>query len=398
MQNTNRLPSFFLSYKEYKIIKKIRRYIFIMEKIVIIGGGIIGITLANYLDTTKYTVTLVDDQTGQATKASAGIISPWLSKRRNKRWYRLAKDGAAFFEKLAKDMSLSNEIFAKNGTILLRKNGLESLAALAKERKKDAPEIGEIHLLSARKNADKLPLLAPQESLFITGGARLDGALYLEHMKKLAIQKQIRVIHEKAKLKRQNDHWEVYTKNQQILADKVILAAGPNCKTLLESLDYQVDLRPQKGQLLVFKTNQVQSKQWPVAMLDNEADLIPANNGQIIIGATHEDNARWDLQPTSTAFDQLTNKSKDFLQAPESLLKNSFDYRVGTRAYTSDFAPFFGALIDDPSLFVASGLGSSGLTTGPYIGYLLANYFNTGRWPDKDYQKPLDTYIQKHPF
>lgn len=47
-----------------------------MEKIVIIGGGIIGMTLANYLDTTKYQVTVVDDPTGQATKASAGIISP----------------------------------------------------------------------------------------------------------------------------------------------------------------------------------------------------------------------------------------------------------------------------------------------------------------------------------
>ncbi|GMA55016.1 hypothetical protein GCM10025857_63730 [Alicyclobacillus contaminans] len=47
-----------------------------MQKIAIIGGGIIGITLANYLDTTKYDVTLFDEGKGQATKASAGIISP----------------------------------------------------------------------------------------------------------------------------------------------------------------------------------------------------------------------------------------------------------------------------------------------------------------------------------
>ena len=55
-----------------------------MEKIAIIGGGIIGMTLANYVDTTKYSITLFDHGIGQATKASAGIISPWLSKRRNK--------------------------------------------------------------------------------------------------------------------------------------------------------------------------------------------------------------------------------------------------------------------------------------------------------------------------
>ncbi|KFN90640.1 FAD-dependent oxidoreductase [Tetragenococcus muriaticus PMC-11-5] len=49
----------------------------------------------------------------------------------------------------------------------------------------------------------------------------------------------------------------------------------------------------------------------------------------------------------------------------------------------------------NPPVFVASGLGSSGLTTGPYIGYLLANFFNIGSWPKKDYQKPLSTYIQE---
>lgn len=69
---------------------------FLWKKIAIIGGGIIGMTLASYLDTSKFNVALFDEGTGQATKASAGIISPWLSKRRNKQWYRLAKDGAAF--------------------------------------------------------------------------------------------------------------------------------------------------------------------------------------------------------------------------------------------------------------------------------------------------------------
>ena len=68
-----------------------------MKKIAIIGGGIIGMTLANYLDTEKFDITVFDSGKHQATGASAGIISPWLSKRRNKQWYALAKKGSTIF-------------------------------------------------------------------------------------------------------------------------------------------------------------------------------------------------------------------------------------------------------------------------------------------------------------
>ena len=46
-------------------------------------------------------------------------------------------------------------------------------------------------------------------------------------------------------------------------------------------------------------------------------------------------------------------------------------------------------------LFVASGLGSSGLTVGPFIGYLLAQRLNTNAWSVEAYQKPISNYLKK---
>lgn len=66
----------------------------------IIGGGIVGLTAAYYLSKT-HQVTLYDDGKNQATRASAGIICPWLSQRRNKDWYRLTANGAAFTKRYA---------------------------------------------------------------------------------------------------------------------------------------------------------------------------------------------------------------------------------------------------------------------------------------------------------
>ena len=157
-----------------------------------------------------------------------------------------------------------------------------------------------------------------------------------------------------------------------------------------------MDIRPQKGQLLVFETPFTNSQQWPVAMLDGEADLIPFNQGKILLGATHENEQAWDLEETVSAFQQLTSGTAPFLKEADQLFKQPMHYRVGTRAYTSDFAPFFGPLPELPHLVVASGLGSSGLTTGPFIGYQLAEYFNTGAFKGELYQKPLSQYVKNN--
>lgn len=369
-----------------------------MKKVVIIGGGIIGLTLANYLDKTKFDVTVVDSLIGQATSASAGIISPWLSKRRNKKWYQLAQDGAAFFPQLVRDFALDESIYAPCGTLVVRpENALQELADLAVSRRKEAPEIGEIDLLTGPQTKEALPLLKEMPSLRISGGGRLDGRAYLAHVKRVALQQQVTFIEEKAEILRKDSHWQIKAKDQLLEAEVLCLTAGPGLLDLLSPLGYHVDIRPQKGQLLSFAAN-LPTDNWPVAMLEGEGDLIPFSNGQILLGATHENDAGWDLTPTEAAKQQLMTGIGAFLEDPEALFATPVTMRVGTRAYTSDFAPFFGEVPDETNLFAASGLGSSGLTTGPYIGYLLANRINDGRSQPKNflsYTKPMTEYIKK---
>lgn len=364
-----------------------------MEKIAIIGGGIIGLTLANYLNKEKFDVTIYDQPTGQATSASAGIISPWLSKRRNKQWYALAKDGANFFPQLIQDFDLDTGIYQRSGTLLLRKQAqLDELYELALKRREAAPAIGEITLLTEAETAERLPLLKPTATLYVSGGGRLDGKAYLQHLRSLAEERGTHFVNQHAALK-QAATLTVLVDQQAVNYDRIILTSGPHLKALLQPLNYQTDIRPQKGQLLAFQTNYRQSASWPVAMLDGEADLIPFADGKVLLGATHENDGGWDLTATQEAFQQLTTSAADFLADPAGLFDAPYDYRVGTRAYTSDFAPFFGRLRED--LLVASGLGSSGLTTGPYIGYLLANYLNGEAVNWARYQKPLENYIHK---
>ncbi|WEV61302.1 FAD-dependent oxidoreductase [Streptococcaceae bacterium ESL0729] len=376
-----------------------------MKKIAIIGGGIIGMTAAAYLDPEKFQVTVFDEGLGQATKASAGIISPWLSKRRNKKWYQLAKDGAHFYEKLVTDFGLDSSIYQKSGTLIIRpEKSLKKLEEFAREKREQAPEIGQISLLSPEETKKEVPLLKEQASLKISGGGRLDGLNYLNRMQEIIKQNGAQIIKERASLltNEENDDDEkimVTSQTKREGFDYVILSPGPHLKDLLAPLGYQVDIRPQKGQLLVYQTGFKDNHEWPVVVLDGEADLIPFPHGKIILGATHENDGGWDLAPTEEAYLHLTTYAKQFLD--QNLAQELFDapheFRVGTRAYTGDFAPFFSPLTDNPNIIAASGLGSSGLTTGPYMGYKIADYCNSGQWDEANnsYQKDITTYIKR---
>lgn len=365
-----------------------------MKKIAIIGGGIIGMTLANYLDTDKFDISLFDDEKNQATKASAGIISPWLSKRRNKKWYQLAKDGAAFFEKMKNDFELTEDVYEKCGTLFLRqKLDLIELEKLAIERKKEAPEMGEIKRLSEEETVALFPLLKPRESLYLSGGARLDGKAYLSSLKKRAQKRGVKFYSERATIARALDKWQVIHEGVTEGVDDLVLCPGPALKELLESIGTQVDVKPQKGQLISFQTD-FETKNWPVLFLEGAADIIPFQNGQVLLGATHENEEGWDLSESQEAFESLTEGVKSYL-SDTKLIDFPYHYRVGTRAYSSDFSPFFGPHPDFSSLAFASALGSSGLTTGPYIAYLLAQYFNHPEisWDSSNYQKDIKNYI-----
>ncbi len=81
-------------------------------------------------------VTIIDKHhTGQATDAAAGIICPWLSQRRNKAWYQLAKGGARMYPSLIDELAADGETdtgYAQTGAISIHTNQ-EKLAAM-KER------------------------------------------------------------------------------------------------------------------------------------------------------------------------------------------------------------------------------------------------------------------------
>ncbi|MBM6615987.1 FAD-binding oxidoreductase [Desemzia sp. RIT804] len=369
-------------------------------KIAVLGGGIVGATTAFYLSQLpQYDVTLFDSGTGQATSAAAGIICPWLSQRRNKQWYQLAAKGAAFYPQLIQDLGedpTQSDIYRQVGTLVFKKTPklLSKLEKIALKRREDAPTMGEIAILSPAEIKEKMPLLdVKEEALFASGGAKVDGALLTTKLKEQALKNGAAVYHEAVTLSIQANEKQPYHLKgiaTERTFDKVVLAVGAWLPELLEPLGYQVDIRPQKGQLVELHLDAA-TDDWPVVMPDGEKDIIPFANGKVIVGATHENDQGYDLEPTKKQLQVMLDEAIEM--APELADADIKGIRVGTRAYTSDFAPFFGEVPESSGLYAASGLGSSGLTSGPMIAKILVQLINGDPTdlPVGDY--PIEIYI-----
>ena len=363
-----------------------------MKKVAIVGAGIVGATAAYYLSKeADIEVTVFDHGYGQATKAAAGIISPWFSKRRNKAWYKMARLGADFYVDLLADLEKTGQkvdFYQRSGVFLLKKDDskLEELYDLALQRRDESPLIGELAILDQAAASSLFPGLKGFERLlYASGGARVDGQLLVSLLLEAS---QVKVVKKEVSLTPLSSGFQI---DNQVF-DQIILSTGAWLGHILEPLGYEVDVRPQKGQLRDYQVEQDMGA-YPVVMPEGEWDLIPFPGGKLSLGATHENDMGFDLTVDENLLQQMAEAASPFYpNLKDTMISGG---RVGIRAYTSDFSPFFGQVPNLSGVYTASGLGSSGLTTGPIIGYHLAQMLQgrSGELDPADY--PTERYIKK---
>ena len=318
----------------------------------IIGGGIAGATIAYHLVKNGQKVTVYDrcDQ-GQATNASAGIICPWTSQRRNKAWYRLVKAGAKYYPSFINELEALTKTstgYQQNGALSLFKDThIQELAYQRIKKKADeAPEMGKVKKLSA----DELKALHPYlttafPAVYVEGGAQVSGHLLLATLK-IAIIKL-------------GGDWVVTDQAPNKLTGKVIYTAGAWANDYAE----QANVRHQRAELLDIKVNAtIHRNDIPVVMGLGPMYIVNNGNQHFYIGTTHEDTTQFDTSINDVNRDYLFTQANRYFTAHTVEKCHS---SIGMRPLTDENLPFIG-LVND--VYVVNGLGSSGLTAAPVIG------------------------------
>lgn len=349
-----------------------------MQKIVIIGAGILGASTAYHLAKEGVSVTVIDRKDpGQATDAAAGIICPWISQRRNKAWYTLAKNGAAYYEPLIAALEKDGETstgYRKVGAISLHTDvsKLEGMEERAKKRREDAPEIGEIQQLTEAETLEKFPVLSDAyAAVHISGAARVNGRALRDALISAAKKQGALFLNASAELL-MNDSQVigVQIEDEQIEADQVLVTAGAWAAELFEPFDIDVQITGQKAQIAHLQLENVDTEEWPVVMPPTNQYILSFDGGEVVVGATYEDHQAGDMRVTAGGLHEIFDKA---LQIAPGLKEAAFkEARVGFRPTTPNFMPIIGEVPGLKGVLLANGLGSSGLTVGPYLGAQLA--------------------------
>lgn len=352
----------------------------ILLKIIIIGTGILGASVAYNLS--KYdgieTVMIDGAQHGKATTAGAGIVSPWTSSVTDDSWYQIAKRGAAYYPELITSLQDDGERelgYKKVGAICIGNNP-EKLAEIEKNlilKKVDAAEIGTIQRLGTEETQKLFPVLHEDlQSVFISGAARVDGNLLRNALKRATIRNggqflegEATLLHEKRRIH------GVIVNGKAIHGDLVVIAAGAWAGTLLEPLDIQLQIEPQRGQIVHIKLPDMDTSDWPIVLPMSSHYLLAFDDSRIVAGATRETRSGFDYRQTAGGIHEVLSEA---LKVAPGLKDGKLEeVRIGFRPMGSDITPTIGMIPSLEGVMLLNGLGASGLTMGPYVGKLAAS-------------------------
>lgn len=349
-----------------------------MKNIIIIGSGILGASTAYQLAKAGAQVTVVDrHDAGRATDAAAGIICPWVSQRRNKAWYALAKGGAAYYSSLIKQLEEDGETetgYRQVGAISLHTDAqkLDKMEERAVKRREDAPEIGDIRQLASSEVTELFPPLSAEfGAVHIGGAARVNGRALRQALVNASVKHgaayivgSAEIIHSKNKVT------GVRVGENTYASDTVIVTAGAWADELLAPLGIDLKIKAQKAQIVHLQLEDRKTETWPVVMPPTSQYILAFNDGKVIIGATHEDDMDFDQRITVGGLHEIFDKA---LTIAPGLADGTFiEARVGYRPFTPNFLPIIGEVPGYQGLLLANGLGASGLTVGPFLGNQLA--------------------------
>ncbi len=338
--------------------------------VLILGGGVIGLTTAYYLAKERIRVCVVDrgELGKESSWAGAGIITPGHPQRATEPFAQLMALGFTLFPGLA--MELKSMTGIDNGFRVC--GGVERVADTSPEAIRDWQAQG---IIFERLSNQELRKVHPAIGSRFGDGYSLPQTAQVRnpwHMRALIDAcrslgvRLLPTVDFRGLVTSGDRVVSVRTANRDLSAGRFLVAAGAWTSQVLNSLRLNMEVFPIRGQIVLVAA--------PLGLLrpilfHGKDYLVPRDDGRILIGSTEED-VGFTPGNTPSAVEGLLAMAHDFVPAlRQARVEKCWS---GFRPATRRGCPYLGAVPGWTNLFVAAGHFRAGIHSSPATGLVLS--------------------------
>ena len=344
----------------------------------IIGGGVIGLSIARELKkrgADKVTVLERGRVGREASWAAAGILAPQVEADTADKFFRLCFESNRLYPALAGELLDETGIdveLNKNGTLYLAFDDADEKELDHRFQWQTAAGLG-----LERLDRLQVKALEPDMSDNVTGGLYFPDDGQVENRKLVdalaASAKLLGVdiregLEVKSILSGQGAVKGVETTQGHFAADRVVITTGAWASHIeLAEARLPVEVKPIRGQMICYRPQEVAIRH---VIYSRRGYVVPRADGRLLAGATAED-VGFDSGVTDEALRLLQDVAVEI--APQLGGSKVTDHWAGLRPYSVSGSPFIGPVKKAEGLFAAVGHFRNGILLTPITARMIAD-------------------------
>jgi D-amino-acid dehydrogenase len=349
---------------------------------IVVGGGLLGSATAYHLVAAGARTLLIDRaDTGRATDAGAGILSPETNSRDPEAWFDFAVAAKAYYPELIERLraeQAGDTGYARCGQLVVAATDdeIESFArakriVFERQRRRGTPSADDLHEVSPAEARELFPpLAAVHGAIYSRVAARVDGRLLNRALRTAAEARGLVVRTGSVERLALEGTSGVVVDGETVAAGAVAIAGGAWTEAFGTQLGVTIKLAPQRGQIIHLGLRDTDTSRWPMISAFHHHYLVAWPDSRVVAGATRETGSGF--APHTTAAGVREVLSEALRVAPGLAAAEIREIRVGLRPFTADTLPVLGPVPGVAGVFLVTGHGPTGLTLGPYSGKLVA--------------------------
>lgn len=356
-----------------------------MSDCLVVGGGIIGLSVAYELSRRGLAVTLVEqgEWGGQASSAAAGMLAPLKEFASPGPMLELGMDSLRLYPQWAQELE---EWTA--GDVQLSLEGLVTVALSDEESEqlhakflwqKEAGH--DVHWLNGQELRDVEPLLTDRAiaGIYSPGEGHINNRLLLRSLVTACSIQGVKLLSGcvvSGIAVKSGRVIGVETSTGPIRAEHTVIASGAWAGIMMQMLDLAIPVRPVRGQIAAVSSVGIPLR---TVIFGTSGYITPKKDGKIVIGAT-EDESGFQREVTLAGLASVLNGVMPYVPALHAAA--FLEAWGGLRPATADGKPLLGPVPGWTGLSLAGGHFRNGILLSPVTAKRMADYLTSGQ-PDR---------------